>query len=100
MRKRRTWKIEVNSDECPHASGRTCYAVGTANEGKLCRETKCPYRVSGKCLEIKNELQDMLDFHNLEFANVKSIEQNCGTMWIEMNDGSLYALGLTKCESD
>ena len=31
-------------------------------------------------------------------SNIKSIEENCGTLWIEAKDGKIYSISVVECE--
>jgi len=48
---------------------------------------------------IVSEVKQMLNFHNLHASEINSVEENCGNVWITDNNGQLYALVITKCES-
>ena len=51
-------------------------------------------------LNIFEQFTDMLDFHNLDYDEIKSVEQNCGTIWITMKDGRMFALSLMESASE
>lgn len=50
-----------------------------------------------------NEFYDFLS-QNLEMPfeieDVISVEENCGTVWIQMKDNRVYYLKIEKCEDD
>jgi len=33
-------------------------------------------------------------------SNIKSIEENCGTMWVEVKDGKTYSIYVVECEQE
>lgn len=50
-----------------------------------------------------NNLKDAITEFVLEqvggLENVKEAEENCGSMWITLNDGTVYSVSIMECES-
>ena len=49
---------------------------------------------------IKEALYELLDYHDIDTDKIKSLEQNCGSIWITMDDGELLSLMLIKSEGE
>ena len=41
---------------------------------------------------------EMLTYHNIRDKDVKKIEQNCGTVWIDLKNGETYSMSLMLTE--
>jgi len=49
---------------------------------------------------IKEAVYELLDYHDIDTDKIKSLEQNCGSIWITMDDGELLSLMLIKSEGE
>jgi len=56
--------------------------------------------VAGDFANIKEALYELLDYHDIDTDKIKSLEQNCGSIWITMDDGELLNLMLIKSEGE
>jgi coenzyme F420-reducing hydrogenase beta subunit len=44
-------------------------------------------------------IYDMLSFSaDYSIEEIEYVEYNCGTMWLEMKDGSSFSMSLMECE--
>ncbi len=47
---------------------------------------------------FQSELIQHLEFP-FEAEDVKSVESNCGSVWIELKDGATYFISIDRCEN-
>lgn len=50
--------------------------------------------------EIKQNIGNFVAFEVGGSDNIESIEENCGSMWIETKDGKTYSISIMECEPD
>lgn len=53
-------------------------------------------------MEESNFFEQLCNHIDLPFSasEVHSIDSNCGTVWIQLNDGKTFSLAIQLCETD
>lgn len=47
--------------------------------------------------EIKNEILSFLS-EEIDFDEITNVESNCGSLWIDLKDGTTKSISITDCE--
>jgi len=45
-------------------------------------------------------LEAVLGILPFSLSEIENVEENCGTMWIELKTGKVYALSVMECEEE
>lgn len=50
--------------------------------------------------DVKKAIISFIGIEVGGIENIKGVEENCGTMWIDTNDGKTYSISVMECEPD